>query len=132
MSAPGQPSDGQWPTPVSGYRAKVANYPGVTVDKRSGPLKGVEGVFVLDLPGTYSLAARSPDEMVAVDVLLGRRADTPRPDAAVIVADASNLERNLYLATQVMETGLPVVLALTMTDVAAARKHEIDVQTLMT
>jgi len=112
---------------LTGYRAKVANYPGVTVDKRSGPLKGVEGVFVLDLPGTYSLAARSPDEMVAVDVLLGRRADTPRPDAAVIVADASNLERNLYLATQALETGVPAVLALNLMDIARARSHEIDV-----
>jgi ferrous iron transport protein B len=112
---------------LTGHRAKVANYPGVTVEKRSGPLRAIPGVEVLDLPGTYSLAARSPDEMVAVDVLLGRRADTRRPDAVVVVADASNLERNLYLATQVLETGLPVVLALSMSDVAERRGHRVDV-----
>ncbi len=88
------------------------------------------GVELLDLPGTYSLAARSPDEMVAVDVLLGRRNDTPRPDAVVIVVDASNVERNLYLATQVLETGVPAVLALNMTDTAAARGIRIDVAAL--
>jgi len=115
---------------LTGHRAKVANYPGVTVEKRSGPLRALPGVEVLDLPGTYSLAARSPDELVAVDVLLGRRPDTPRPDAVIVVADASNLERNLYLATQVLEAGLPVVVALTMTDVARARGHTIDVPTL--
>ncbi len=111
---------------LTGFRAKVANYPGVTVDKKSGALKGAVGVEILDLPGTYSPAARSPDEMVAVDVLLGRRADTPRPDAAVVVADASNLDRNLYLATQVLETGLPVVVALNMFDLARSRGHSID------
>ncbi|MFO0933084.1 MAG: ferrous iron transport protein B [Planctomycetota bacterium] len=115
---------------LTGHRAKVANYPGVTVEKRSGPLRELPGVEVLDLPGTYSLAARSPDELVAVDVLLGRRDDTPRPDAAIVVADASNLERNLYLATQVLEAGLPVVVALTMTDVARARGHAIDLERL--
>jgi len=115
---------------LTGFRGRVANYPGVTVEKKTGPLTGVEGVSVLDLPGTYSLAARSPDEMVAVDVLLGRRPDTPRPDAVVVVVDASNLERNLYLASQVFEAGLPVVLALNMTDVARARGHEIDVAAL--
>src|SRR5438045_5892601 len=85
---------------LTGFRARVANYPGVTVEKKSGPLRALPGVEVLDLPGTYSLAPRSPDEMVAVDVLLGRRDDTQRPDAVLLVADASNLERNLYLATQ--------------------------------
>src|SRR5436190_17869613 len=106
---------------LTGYRAKVANYPGVTVDKKSGPLRAIPGVVLLDLPGTYSLAARSPDEAVAADVLLGRRADTPRPDAVVIVADASNLERNLYLASQVIETGVPAVVPLNMMDTARAR-----------
>src|SRR5436190_10600267 len=108
---------------LTGFRARVANYPGVTVEKKSGPLRALPGVEVLDLPGTYSLAPRSPDEMVTVDVLLGRRADTRRPDAAILVADASNLERNLYLATQVLETVVPAVLALNMSDVALARGH---------
>lgn len=115
---------------LTGHRAKVANYPGVTVEKRTGALRDVPDVDLVDLPGTYSLAARSPDELVAVDVLLGRRADTPRPDVVVVVADASNLERNLYLATQVLEAERPVVLALTMTDVAAARGHTLDLAAL--
>ena len=115
---------------LTGHRAKVANYPGVTVDRREGPLRALPGVHALDLPGTYSLAARSPDEMVAVDVLLGRRPETPRPDAVVLVVDASNLERNLYLASQVFETGLPVVVALNMTDIARARGHAIDLPAL--
>src|SRR5262245_24685090 len=111
---------------LTGFRAKVANYPGVTVEKKTGPMRAMAGVVVLDLPGTYSLAARSPDEVVAVDVLLGRRDDTPRPAAGVAAAAASNLERNLYLATQALDVGLPVVLALTMTDVATVRGHAID------
>ena len=115
---------------LTGFRAKVGNYPGVTVERKVGPLRALDGVEVLDLPGTYSLAARSPDEIVAVDVLLGRRADTRAPDLALVVVDASNLERNLYLASQVLETGLPVVVALTMTDVARARGHALDVDRL--
>jgi ferrous iron transport protein B len=115
---------------LTGFRARVANYPGVTVDKKSGPFRAIPGATVLDLPGTYSLAARSPDEAVAADVLLGRRDDTPRPDAVVVVTDASNLERNLYLASQVLETGVPAVLALNMMDTARERGHEIDVAAL--
>ncbi len=115
---------------LTGFRARTGNYPGVTVEKKHGPLLGVENAELLDLPGTYSLAARSPDEMVAVDVLLGRRADTPRPDAVVVVVDASNLERNLYLATQVLESGVPAIVALNMTDTAAARGISIDVALL--
>ena len=115
---------------LTGFRARTGNYPGVTVEKKHGPLADVPGAELLDLPGTYSLAARSPDEMVAVDVLLGRRADTARPDAVVIVVDASNLERNLYLATQVLETGVPALLALNMTDTAAARGIRVDAAAL--
>jgi len=115
---------------LTGFRARTGNYPGVTVEKKHGPLLGVPGAELLDLPGTYSLAARSPDELVAVDVLLGRRADTPRPDAVVIVVDASNVERNLYLATQVLEAGLPAIVALNMTDVAASRGITIDAEGL--
>ena len=78
------------------------------------------------MPGTYSLTPKSPDEEVARDVLLGLRADTPAPDAVLIVVDASNLERNLYLATQILELGLPAVVALNMTDVAAAAGKAVD------
>ena len=115
---------------LTGFRARTGNYPGVTVEKKHGALIGVENAELLDLPGTYSLAARSPDEMVAVDVLLGRRADTPRPDAVIVVVDASNLERNLYLATQVLESGVPAIIALNMSDTAAARGIRIDVNSL--
>jgi Fe2+ transport system protein B len=73
---------------------------------------------LIDLPGTYSLAPRSPDEMVAVELLLGQKAGEPSPSAVVIIVDASNLERNLYLMTQVRELGVPVIVALNMMDVA--------------
>lgn len=86
--------------------------------------------LLVDLPGTYSLAPRSLDEMVAVDVLLGRRAGDPPVDAVLAIVDASNLERNLYLVSQVLELGLPIVIALNMTDVAAARGVQIDIPRL--
>ncbi len=111
---------------LTGMRLRTGNYPGVTVEKKVGALLGEADVDVLDLPGTYSLAARSPDEMVAVDVLVGRQEGAPVPDAAVVVVDASNLERNLYLVTQIMETGLPVVLALNMSDLADRRGLGVD------
>ncbi len=112
---------------LTGMRQKVGNYPGVTVEKKEGRarLSGGQEVSILDLPGTYSLAPKSPDEEVARDVLLGLRADTPAPDAVLLVVDASNLERNLYLATQVLELGLPCVLALNMVDVARQAGREI-------
>jgi len=113
---------------LTGMRQKVGNYPGVTVEKKEGRAKlaGERELLVLDLPGTYSLAPKSPDEEVARDVLLGLRADTPPPDAVLIVVDASNLERNLYLATQVLELGLPCVVALNMVDVAEKAGREVD------
>ncbi|MCA9245646.1 MAG: 50S ribosome-binding GTPase, partial [Planctomycetales bacterium] len=83
---------------LCGLRQRVGNYPGVTVEKKVGVLE-CEGrrLQVVDLPGTYSLAPHSPDEMVAVDVLLGRKPNQPAPDAVLLIVDASNLERNLYL-----------------------------------
>lgn len=112
---------------LCGVRQRVGNYPGVTVEKKTGRVTIDRQTFsVVDLPGTYSLAPRSPDEMVAVDVLLGRRKDTPPPDVALCIVDASNLERNLYLVSQVLELGLPVVLALNMTDIAEDRGLKID------
>lgn len=116
---------------LTGVWAQTGNYPGVTVDKRVGTLRvGAQGgdppIRILDLPGTYSLSARSPDEMVAVDILLGRRTDTPRPAGVIVVVDATNLERNLYLVTQVMEVGLPTVVALNMVDTARRRGIEVD------
>src|SRR5690606_34240283 len=83
---------------LSGVQQRVGNYPGVTVEKKTGRMTvGDRRWTLIDLPGTYSLAPRSPDEMVAVDVLLGRRADTPAPDVVLCIVDANNLERNLYL-----------------------------------
>src|SRR5713226_5289480 len=83
---------------LAGMRQRVGNYPGVTVETKKGrmTLRG-EIINLIDLPGTYSLAPRSPDEMVAVDVLLGHQPGEARPDAIVAIVDASNLERNLYL-----------------------------------
>ena len=117
---------------LTGMRQKVGNYPGVTVEKKEGrcALTSGEEILLLDLPGTYSLSPKSPDEEVARDVLLGLREDTPAPDAVVIVIDASNLERNLYLATQILELGIPAVIALNMNDVAASAGKSVDAHQL--
>jgi ferrous iron transport protein B len=116
---------------LAGVRQRVGNYPGVTVEKKVGYVTWRETRFqLIDLPGTYSLAPRSIDEMVAVDVLLGRRGDVPLPDVVICIVDASNLERNLYLVSQVLDIGLPTVVALSMIDVARQRGLSIDVEKL--
>jgi ferrous iron transport protein B len=116
---------------LCGVRQRVANYPGVTVEKKIGRTEiGGHTLDVIDLPGTYSLAPKSPDEMVAVDVLLGRRSDVPRPDVVLVIVDASNLERNFYLLSQVLELGLPTVVALNMIDVAATKGQKLDIPAL--
>jgi ferrous iron transport protein B len=112
-------------------RQRVGNYPGVTVEKKIGRCEFDGGVFhIIDLPGSYSLAPRSPDEMIAVDVLLGLRPDVDSPDAIICIVDASNLERNLYLVSQVLELNLPTVLALNMTDVARDKGVSVDAKLL--
>jgi ferrous iron transport protein B len=113
---------------LTGLRQKVGNYPGVTIEKKIGEAYSQHGrpMKVIDLPGAYSLAARSPDEAVLRDVLLGRRADTPQPDRIICVVDASNLERNLYLVHQILDLGRPVIVVLNMMDVAAGAGHQID------
>src|SRR5688572_29224897 len=89
-------------TALAGVRQRVGNYPGVTVEKKVGHLRhDGQQLELIDLPGTYSLAPRSPDEMVAVDVLLGRRGNE-MPDVVLSIVDASNLERNLFLVSQVL------------------------------
>src|SRR5262249_35709584 len=104
---------------LAGMRQRTGNYPGVTVETKKGRLRHAgPPVEIVDLPGTYSPAPRSPDEMLAVDLILGRQPGEPRPDVVVTIVDASNLERNLYLTTQVLELGVPVVVALNMIDVA--------------
>jgi ferrous iron transport protein B len=116
---------------LSGLRQRVGNYPGVTVETKKGHATCAGRAFdLIDLPGTYSLAPRSPDEMVAVDVVLGQQAGEARPDVVVAIADASNLERNLYLTTQVLELGVPVVLALNMLDVARTQGVAVDAERL--
>jgi ferrous iron transport protein B len=117
---------------LTGLRQKVGNYPGVTVEKKTGRFFGSHGeaMELLDLPGSYSLQVRSPDEAVARDVLLGRLPSTPRPDAVICVVDASNLERNLYLVAQMLELQVPVVVALNMVDVAEKNGIVIDLMAL--
>ncbi len=116
---------------LTGLKQKVANYPGVTVERKIG-LWDVNGTSarLIDLPGLYSLETTSIDEKIAGDVLLGKIDGIDRPDVVVAVVDATNLERNLYLVTQILEYGIPVVVALTMIDVFEKQKHEIDVSRL--
>lgn len=117
---------------LTGLKQKVGNYPGVTVEKKIGTAYSQHGLplTLIDLPGTYSLAARSPDEAVTRDVLLGRRSDTPQPDRILCIVDASNLERNLYLVHQVLDLGRPVILVLNMMDLASAAGLRIRVARL--
>ena len=118
---------------LTGMHAKVGNYAGVTVERKEGKLLGVPAntnIRVLDLPGTYSLSPNSLDEQVSRDVLLHRLPELPPPDLIVIVVDASNLQRNLYYATQVIELGHPTLIALNMIDVAEANGHCIDFKKL--
>jgi ferrous iron transport protein B len=117
---------------LTGLKQKVGNYPGVTVEKKIGTAYSQHGqpITVIDLPGAYSLAARSPDEAVTRDVLLGRRADTPQPDRILCIVDATNLERNLYLVHQILDLGRPVILVLNMMDVAATAGLNIRVARL--
>jgi len=113
---------------LTGLRQKVGNYPGVTVEKKTGTCELPSGrrAEVIDLPGSYSLQPASPDERIVRDVLLGLQDDTPPPDLIVFVVDATNLDRHLYLAMQVIELGRPLVLVLNMMDAARARGLQID------
>mgnify|MGYP002084125476 CR=1 FL=1 len=118
-------------TALAGIHQQTGNYPGVTVEKKLGTLAlGQRRCQLVDLPGTYSLAPHSPDEMVAVDGLLERAGNLGRIDVVLSIVDASNLERNLYLVSQVLELGLPTVVALNMTDVARSKGIAIDVARL--
>lgn len=114
---------------LTGLRAKVGNYAGVTVERKEGKLLGAPvkaDIRVLDLPGTYSLSPNSLDEQISRDVLLNRLPELPPPDLIVVVVDASNLQRNLYYATQVVELGHPTLIALNMVDVAEVNGQRID------
>ena len=115
---------------LTGLNQKVANYPGVTVERKEGVWDlGDRSATLIDLPGLYSLDATSLDEQIARDVITGK-VEGLRADVIVSVVDATNLESNFYLATQLFEYGVPVVIALTMIDVFEKRKHEIDIDKL--
>ncbi|MGE3809486.1 MAG: FeoB small GTPase domain-containing protein, partial [Gemmataceae bacterium] len=116
---------------LSGLRQHVGNYPGVTIETKKGHFRHEAfEIELVDLPGTYSLAPRSPDELAAVEIVLGQRDGELPPNVIISIVDASNLERNLFLTTQVLELGSPVVVALNMMDVAEAQGLVIDVPRL--
>jgi ferrous iron transport protein B len=117
---------------LTGSRQKVANYAGVTVERKEGSLRTPSGlrVRILDLPGAYSLDPLTPDEQVTADVLLGRRAGESQPDFVVCVTDATNLRQNLRLVLSLKRLGLPMVVALNMTDIARRKGIIIDAERL--
>ena len=110
---------------LTGSNQFVGNWPGVTVEKKEGKLKGHDGVIITDLPGIYSLSPYTLEEVVARNYLIGTR-----PDAVLNIIDGTNLERNLYLTTQLTELGIPVVLAVNMMDVVRKNGDKIDVAEL--
>ena len=110
---------------LTGANQFVGNWPGVTVEKKEGKLKGHDGVIITDLPGIYSLSPYTLEEVVARNYLIGTR-----PDAILNIIDGTNLERNLYLTTQLTELGIPVVLAVNMMDVVRKNGDKIDVAEL--
>ncbi len=116
---------------LTGLRQKVGNYAGVTVERKTGVFEtnGAEWSLI-DLPGAYSLTARSPEETIARKALRGEMEDLPKPNLAIIVVDASNLDRNLYLATQILNMGVPSVIALNMMDQAETAGAQIDADIL--
>ena len=117
---------------LTGSRQKVANYAGVTVERKEGQLVAADGrrMIILDLPGTYSLRARSPDEVITRDAVLGRLAGEVPPDVVICVADATNLRLVLRLALELKAVGRPAVLALNMIDIAERQGLEIDTDRL--
>ncbi|HEX9794837.1 MAG TPA: ferrous iron transporter B [Planctomycetota bacterium] len=129
MALVGSPNSGKTTlfNALTGLRAKTGNYPGVTVERKLGSVSTPSGpVDLLDLPGTYSLLPISEDEAVAVTVLRGELEGEDRPDAALVVADATSLERSLPLLAEVIGTGVPACLVLTMVDELKARGGSVD------
>ena len=111
---------------LTGGRQHVGNWPGKTVEKKEGHCKYQEhDIQVVDLPGTYSLTAYSPEEVIARDYVIH-----DKPDVVIDIVDAANLERNLYLTLQIMELGVPLVVALNMSDIAESRGLRIDTDKL--
>lgn len=116
---------------LTGLNQRVGNFPGVTVDKKTGSCRISDSLTanVLDLPGTYSLYPKSADEQVTCEVLLNRE-HKDRPDMIIAIADASNLRRNLLFCSQIMDLGIPVIIGLTMNDIARSKGIEVDVEEL--
>ena len=110
---------------LTGSNQFVGNWPGVTVETKEGKLKGHKNVIVMDLPGIYSLSPYTLEEVVARNYLIGER-----PDAILNIIDGTNLERNLYLTTQLVELGIPVVIAVNMMDVVKKNGDKIDIKEL--
>lgn len=111
---------------LTGSTAHVGNWPGVTVDKREGVYRGgAENVKIIDLPGIYSLSPYTPEEVISRNYIVG-----DRPDGIINIVDATNLERNLYLTTQLLETDVPVIIALNMMDEVEKAGDKIDAETL--
>ncbi|MBN9000833.1 MAG: 50S ribosome-binding GTPase, partial [Rhizobiales bacterium] len=117
---------------LTGSRQKVANYPGVTVERKQGFFVTPRGrqVSLIDLPGTYSLRGRSPDEEITRDVVLGRAKGETLPELVLCVADATNLRLAIRLVLEMKHTGRPMVLALNMFDIAKRRGVTVDVPAL--
>ncbi len=117
---------------LTGSRQRVANYPGVTVERKEGGFTtpGGRAIRVVDLPGTYSLRARSPDEVIARDVVLGRLASEKPPEFLLCVADATDLRLSLRLALELKALGAPMALVLNMADIAKHRGIIIDTEKL--
>ncbi len=117
---------------LTGLRQKVANFPGVTVEQHTGIAELPDGgaVEIIDLPGVYSLQPRSEDEQVAYDVLTGRRADTPKPEAILLVLDSTNLARHLMLAAPILSLGVPTLVILNMADDLRSRGGHLDLEAL--
>ena len=117
---------------LTGLRQKVANYPGVTVEKRFGRVRLPDGnePLLIDLPGVYSLTPRSEDERVTHDVLTGEIKDVGRPDAVILILDSTNLGRHLTLAAPILSLGLPTLIALNMADDLQSRGGGLDTDAL--
>ena len=116
---------------LTGLNQKAGNFPGVTVEKRSGLSTMADGqkYEIIDLPGSYSLSSTSPDESVVQDILLNTKNES-FPDVVVLIADVTNLKRNLFLVTQIIDLGFPVIVALNMSDVAKKKKIQVDIEGL--
>lgn len=110
---------------LTGSNQYVGNWPGVTVEKKEGRLKGHKDVILTDLPGIYSLSPYTPEEIVSRNYLINEK-----PDAIIDIVDGANIEGNLYLTTQLTEMGIPVVIALNMIDIVRKKGDNIDIKKL--